>query len=134
MANWQRSDPARKLILLVDDDLHIRHLLHTPLQDAGYEIHEVENGIRALQWCLDLTADLFILDVAMPEMDGTELARELKMRQPDTPILAISTGDSVMSKEFCLRFMKSLGADETLPKPFDLDQLLKCVQRLLPVK
>lgn len=120
-----------KRILLVDDDPVIRGLLCTPLHDAGYEVVEKENGMQASKWFLKNRADLLVLDVSMPEMDGIELAYEMKQRCPAMPILAISAGEQVMSKELNLKFMKSLGAIEALPKPFDLTDFLKRVKALL---
>lgn len=121
----------KKRILLVDDDPTIRSLLRTPLHDAGYDVVEMDNGMKASFWAVRNEADLLVLDVAMPEMDGIELASEMKHRRPNMPILAISAGENVMSKELCLRFMKSLGAVETLPKPFDLNDFMSKVKKLL---
>lgn len=121
----------KKSILIVDDDPLIRVLLRSPLHDAGYEVFEKEDGMQALRWIIENRVDLLVLDVAMPEMDGIQFASEMKQRHPQTPILAISAGEEVMSKEFCLKFMKSLGAVETLPKPFDLADFMKAVKRLL---
>lgn len=121
----------RKRILIVDDDPLVRGLLRMPLHDAGYDVFEAENGLKALQWTIQNQADLLILDVSMPEMDGIEFAHEVKKRRPHTPILAISAGEEIMSKEFCLKFMKSLGAVEVFPKPFDLYDFMKAVKRLL---
>jgi len=106
-------------------------MLRSPLHDAGYEVFEKENGMQALHWVIQNQTDLLVLDVSMPEMDGIQFAYEMKQRHPLTPILAISAGEHVMSKEFCLKFMKSLGAVEALPKPFDLADFMKAVKRLL---
>lgn len=122
---------SKRRILVVDDDPMIRRLLRTPLHDAGYEIFEMEDGHAALRWMLRNQVDLMVLDVSMPEMDGIELAHAVRQRQDRLPILAISAGEQVMSKEFCLKFMKSLGATEVLPKPFDLADFMKAVQRIV---
>lgn len=121
----------RKRILVVDDDPAIRGLLRMPLHDAGYDVVEQENGMKASAWFVENRADLLILDVVMPEMDGIQFAWEMKRRRPEMPILAISAGEHIMSRDLCLKFMKSLGAVEALPKPFDLDHLLKRVKKLL---
>ncbi len=121
---------SKRRILVVDDDPLIRGLLRTPLHDAGYEIFEMEDGHAALRWMLQNQVDLMVLDVSMPEMDGIQLAHAVKQRQAHLPILAISAGEQVMSKDFCLKFMKSLGATEVLPKPFDLADFMKAVKRI----
>lgn len=122
---------SKRRILVVDDDPVIRRLLHTPLYDAGYEIFEMEDGHAALRWMLQNRADLMVLDVSMPDMDGIQLAHAVKQQHARLPILAISAGEQIMSKEFCLKFMQSLGATEVLPKPFDLADFMKAVKRIL---
>lgn len=121
-------------ILLVDDDANIRSLMHQHLEQDGYEVFEAENGIAASLWFNENSADLTILDVVMPEMDGIEFAYELKRRFPDMPILAVSAGEHIMSKELCLGMMECLGANEVLPKPFDIHKLMDAVNSLLKKK
>lgn len=97
----------------------------------GFEVFETENGIKASFWLNENHADLIVLDVVMPEMDGIEFAYEMKRRFPKTPIVAISAGENIMSKELCLKLMQSLGAVETIPKPFDLTHFMTTVKRVL---
>lgn len=106
-------------------------MLRLPLHDAGFDTVEMENGMQALKWLVNNQTDLMVLDVSMPEMDGIQLAYEIKRRRAKPPILAISAGEHVMSKESCLRFMESLGAAETLPKPFELEDFMKRVKRMV---
>ncbi len=121
-------------ILIVDDDVNIRSLLRTHLEKANYDIAEAEHGVAASKWLDKHTIDLVILDVVMPEMDGIEFAYEVKRRFPDMPILAMSAGELIMSKELCLEMMECLGAVVTIPKPFDIDPFLKTIEKLLAPK
>ncbi len=121
-------------ILIVDDDANIRSLMRQHLEQDRYQVSEAENGIAALHWLNENRADLAILDVVMPEMDGIEFAYELKRRFPDMPILAVSAGEHIMSKELCLGMMECLGANEVLPKPFDIHKLMNAVKELLNKK
>ncbi|PAW76381.1 MAG: hypothetical protein B9S32_15530 [Verrucomicrobia bacterium Tous-C9LFEB] len=121
-------------ILIVDDDPNIRNLIRQHLEQDRYQVSEAENGIAASHWLNENRADMAILDVVMPEMDGIEFAYELKRRYPDMPILAISAGEHIMSKELCLGMMECLGANEVLSKPFDIHTLMEAVKTLLKKK
>lgn len=136
-ANLIKSVPRKassifgRQILLVDDDPLIRRLLRTPLQDEGCKVFEMEDGIEASMWMIENRPDLIVVDVVMPKMDGIEFAHEMKRRFPKMPMLAISAGDTVMSQDFCLKFMKSVGAMEVLPKPFEIPSFISSIKRLL---
>lgn len=120
-----------KRILIVDDDPKIRSLISQQLTQCGYEVFDAESGMAASLWLNENRADLAITDVVMPEMDGIEFAYEVKRRYPDMPILAISAGEQIMSKEICLELMRCLGAVETLTKPFNLHHLILTVDALM---
>ena len=64
-------------ILIVDDDAHIREILRYKLAEAGYTTIEAGNGSEAIEQFTNLAPDLLILDIMMPEMDGTEVCREI---------------------------------------------------------
>jgi DNA-binding response OmpR family regulator len=120
-----------KRILIADDDVNIRHLIRRQLTESGYEVFEADSGMGASLWLSLHYVDLVITDVVMPDMDGIELAYSIKHRYPNMPIIAISAGEHIMSKELCLRLMQNLGAVETLSKPFNLPHLVKTVESLL---
>lgn len=75
-------------ILIVDDDPAIREILRAYLSREGYELGEAEDGVSAL--ALAPTADLVVLDLMLPEMDGLEVARHLRRDLPDLPILMLT--------------------------------------------
>jgi DNA-binding response OmpR family regulator len=120
-----------KQILIVEDDTSIRNLCRSKLEETGYTVSEAPNGVKASLWLDHNHPDLVITDVVMPEMDGIEFAYELRRKNSKVAILAISAGDAYTSKEMCLDLMKSLGAVDTLTKPFELDQLVAAVKNLI---
>ncbi len=69
---------AAQTILIVDDDAHIRDVVRFALSKAGYQTIEAENGQQALDLAESANPDLMILDILMPELDGTEVCRRLR--------------------------------------------------------
>lgn len=120
-----------KRILIVDDDSNIRTLMRSHLTHCGYDVFESENGAKALAWLNENPADLAIVDVVMPEMNGAELSWEINRRFPTVTILAMSAGKNLVSKELCLHLMEKLGATETIAKPFDLEDLAEKVHSMI---
>lgn len=113
-------------ILVVDDDAHIRELVGHFLRLEGFAVLEAANGLDALRMLDDAKADLVVLDIMMPVMDGWELCRELRERA-DLPLLMLSAkGEpSQIVKGF------ELGTDDYLVKPFDPMVLVARVKALL---
>jgi DNA-binding response OmpR family regulator len=117
-----------KRILVVDDDVNTIGFLKVLLQRQGYEILTAQDGSEALEVFETQSVDLILTDVAMPHVNGYELCQRIK-NAPDprlvlTPIILIS-GRTLDSD---IRYAKSLGADDYLPKPLDVDDLLAVVQ------
>lgn len=115
------------IILIVDDDPNIRELIGLYLAKEGFELLQAEHGKDALQKMKQYKADLVVLDIMMPMMDGWELCSELRRLYPDTPLLMVTakgeTGQKV--KGF------NLGTDDYLVKPFDPPELVVRVKALL---
>lgn len=115
-------------ILIVDDDPHIRELVKLFLSKEGFVILEAVDGAAALALLKSEKADLIILDIMMPNMDGWELCRELRRYYSETlPILMLTAkGDTSQKvKGF------NLGTDDYLVKPFDPAELVARVKALL---
>jgi len=113
-------------MLVVDDDPHIRELIRVILQKEGLSVQEAPDGQSALAQMEALPADMVILDIMMPNMDGWELCRELR-KQYDIPLLMLTAkgemGDKVRGF--------NLGTDDYLVKPFDPAELTVRVKALL---
>lgn len=118
------------LILIIDDDAALRATVRKILERAGHEVRDAGDGDRGLRIFREEGADLVITDIIMPEKEGIETIQELREADPDLPILAISGGGRADPSE-PLTDARLLGADETLAKPFDVDELRKTVEHLL---
>ena len=113
-------------ILVVDDDPHIREVVRVFLQKEGFDIQEAADGVEALAVMETVKAELVILDVMMPNMDGWELCRKLR-EAGDCPILMITAKREMGDKIRGFR----LGTDDYLVKPFDPAELVARVKALL---
>ncbi|WP_186670441.1 response regulator transcription factor [Sporosarcina sp. BP05] len=113
-------------VLIVDDDPHMRELIGLFLRPEGFEIVEACDGIEALATLQSFKADLVLLDIMMPNMDGWELCREIR-KQYDIPLLMLTAkGDTAQKvKGF------ELGTDDYLVKPFEPAELTARVKALL---
>jgi signal transduction histidine kinase/DNA-binding NarL/FixJ family response regulator len=120
---------TRKTLLVVDDVDANRTLLVDFLSPLGFTVVEADSGQACLQLAPSLRPDLIALDSVMPEMDGLEAMRRLRLL-PDlrsVPIIAVSASASVADEQRCL----AGGANAFLPKPIDLDRFLLEIGRLL---
>jgi two-component system OmpR family response regulator len=113
-------------ILIVDDDIHIRELVRIFLQNDGFIVEEALDGIDALSKIDTMKADLIILDIMMPNMDGWELCRQLRERY-DIPLLMLTAKGETSQKIKGFQ----LGTDDYLVKPFDPLELVARVKALL---
>ncbi|MGN7359685.1 response regulator transcription factor [Paenibacillus sp. SAF-054] len=113
-------------ILVVDDDPHIRELVSHLLKTEGYTVAEASDGYAALEVMESFKADLVILDIMMPGMDGWELCRELD-RDYDIPLLMLTAKGETSQKVKGFE----LGTDDYLVKPFDPLELIVRVKALL---
>ncbi len=118
---------AQAHILVVDDDAALRMVLVGLLSQAGYTARAVESGERALAEVASSLVDLVITDLRMPGMDGLALLSALGAAAPDLPVIMISAHGTV---PIAVEAMKA-GAKEFLLKPFDRDEVLATVERVL---
>ncbi len=126
-AQLPRHGEDNPLILVVDDEKHIRTLLRQELEGAGYTIIEAQDGREAIQLAKAERPDLIILDILMPGLDGFEVTTILKQSEKtsDIPIMILSI---VEDRDKGYR----LGVDSYLTKPVDFERLLTTVSELVP--
>jgi two-component system KDP operon response regulator KdpE len=117
---------TRPHILVVDDEPQITRVLRTTLSAQGYEIRVANDGETALEMVKDFAPDLVITDLAMPNMNGIELCRNLR-RVSQVPILVLSVRGEERSKVEAL----DSGADDYITKPFSTGELLARVRAAL---
>lgn len=113
-------------ILIVDDDAHIRELVRLFLSNEGFNVYEATDGVEALTKLESIKADMVILDIMMPNMDGWELCRELREFY-DFPLLMLTAKRETSQK------LKGfdMGTDDYLVKPFEPLELVARVKALL---
>ena len=109
----------RHKVLIIDDEPHIRRLIHAALDRADYATVEAANAREALEKLRAERPDISLLDLGLPDRDGLELVPLFK-QQSDTTLIVVSARDATDEKVAAL----DLGADDYLTKPFDTDELL----------
>ncbi|MEO6089396.1 MAG: response regulator transcription factor [Umezawaea sp.] len=114
-------------ILVVDDDRAVRESLRRSLQFNGYQVETAGDGQQALESVTTARPDAMVLDVMMPRLDGLEVCRRLRSTGDDLPILVLTARDAVSDRVSGL----DAGADDYLPKPFALEELLARLRALL---
>ncbi len=114
-------------ILLVEDEENIRDLVKFNLESEHYEVVATGHGREALKWIDEQHFDLLILDVMLPEVDGFQICEQVRLSNREVPIIFVTAKDTAMDRIAGLR----RGADDYLTKPFNLEELLLRVQRLI---
>ena len=116
-------------ILIVDDELHIRRLLHGTLARASYDVIEARTGREAIEMARNGNPDAILLDLGLPDRDGLELVSIL-LQHVKAPILVVSARDATDDKVAAL----DLGAVDYVTKPFDGEELLARLRAALRQK
>jgi two-component system, OmpR family, response regulator MprA len=114
-------------ILVVDDDRSVRESLRRSLAFNGYQVELASDGQAALDAVLSERPDAMVLDVMMPRLDGLEVCRRMRAAGDELPILVLTARDAVSDRVAGL----DAGADDYLPKPFALEELLARLRALL---
>jgi putative two-component system response regulator len=114
-------------ILIVDDEVAIRRLLHQKLSRQGYHCEEAGNVTEALDKMKTYAADLIMLDMKMPGGSGMDLLPQLKTNYPNTSVIMAT---AVAEANLAIQCMR-LGADDYISKPFNLDEVVLNVDKTL---
>jgi two-component system response regulator MprA len=115
------------LVLVADDDRAVREALERALQLNGFDVALAADGNEALSATSERTPDALVLDVMMPGYDGLDVTRRLRREGNRVPILLLTARDAVGDRVEGL----DAGADDYLPKPYDLEELLARLRALL---
>jgi two-component system, OmpR family, response regulator ChvI len=116
----------KSTICLVDDERNILSSLCAVLEAEGYKVRTYSDGASALEGLTEEPADLAILDIKMPRMDGMELLRRLR-QQTDMPVIFLTSKDDEIDQLFGLK----MGADDYIAKPFSLRLVVERVKAVL---
>ena len=127
-------------ILVIDDEKDIRIVLRQVLELEGFEVEVAADGKEGLAKLDEAGADLVITDIIMPGMDGVKTLGRIKEKHPGLPVIVISGGGNVAPMTYepgaiatsaYLESAAQAGADRTLTKPFDRQEVLGAVNELL---
>ncbi len=114
-------------ILLVEDEKGLIMTLTDRLESEGFEVTSANDGKKGFDLAASTKFDLIILDVMLPKKNGYDVARDLRQKGIDTPILMLTAKGETIDKVLGLK----LGADDYLTKPFEVIELLARVEALL---
>lgn len=118
-------------ILLVEDAKILRSSLREMLEHYGHEVAEAADGTEGEHFLIEGSYDLGIFDIWLPEKDGLALLNGVTQRFGDMPVIMITGGSSKISSELSIILAKVHGASEVLFKPFENEELLAAIDRLL---
>ena len=117
-------------ILIIDDNEDLRETLVAVLQDEGYAILVAEDGVNGARVFAESHPDLVLTDLIMPNVNGFDTIRHIRAIDAKARILAMS-GGSLINKDDYLATAAALGAMHVLPKPFEVDDLVRAVATCL---
>jgi len=116
-----------KKVLVVDDEPDTLELVKLVLESAGFDAILVNNGVEALARIEDEKPDVVLLDIMMPDMDGWDVFRKIKERNPTIPIAILTAKAQNIDKLLGLHVLK---ADDYITKPFGKNELIGKVRKL----
>ena len=120
---------ADKTVLVVDDEIHIVHVVAIKLRNNGYEVISADNGAEALELALKDKPDIIVTDYQMPVMSGLELVGNLRKHEEtkDTPVIMLTARSFAISQEQ----QDELKISGCLSKPFSPKELLGNIEDIL---
>jgi len=116
-----------KRILLVEDETNIRNLVKMNLELEGYEVVATGEGKQAIKFFHGQHFDLLVLDVMLPEVSGFQICEQVRLTNMEVPIIFLTAKDTAADRIAGLK----KGADDYLTKPFNLEELLLRVKKLI---
>jgi DNA-binding response OmpR family regulator len=114
-------------VLVIEDSSRIRESLITAFRDEGWIVDATENGPEGLWYGLNYPYDAIVLDLMLPELDGETILRQWRTKGIQTPVVILTARDAVPDR---IRGLNA-GADDYLPKPFSIEELIARIHALL---
>ena len=121
---------GRMRVLVIEDDADLRSLIHSYLEEEGFEVTTAADGREGLQRLRRSPAEVVVTDIFMPNKEGIETVFDLRHEFPDTRIVVMSGGTGVVKGMDYLGLARKLGANKTLAKPFTMKQLADAVREV----
>ena len=118
-------------VMVVDDEESVRKLFKDILSDSGHVIIEAANGEEAVEVIKEMSVDLVVTDLVMPEKSGLELIMDIAENHPGMPIIAISGGGGITGRFDYLPIAKLIGAKKIISKPFKVDEIRELINNIL---
>ncbi len=114
-------------ILLVEDEEHLQHAIKLNLELEGYTVSALGNGATAMKTFREEKFDLVILDIMLPEADGLMVCENIRLHDANVPVMFLSAKNTAADRILGLK----KGGDDYMTKPFDLEELLLRVKKLI---
>jgi len=114
-------------ILIVDDDLNLCTVLKEELEEVGYNSNFVNSGFEAIDFLKNNSVDLILLDLKMPAMDGFDVLKEIEQNQIKAKVIVLTAYADVKSAIDSAK----MGATDFISKPYDFDELLITITKVL---
>jgi len=124
---------AERKVLVVDDEVHIVHVVAIKLRNNGFRVISAENGADAFELACSEKPDIIVTDFQMPVMTGLELVEKLRRSEEtkDIPVIMLTARGFAVEDEQKSRLMRSGQISEFLSKPFSPKELLRSVEDVL---
>ena len=116
-----------KKVLVIEDEKHLAEGLRLNLSLKNYQVEVAGDGVKGLELWKSFQPDLIILDLMLPELDGFKVLEEIRLFDDRVPILILSAKSAVEDRIRCLK----KGVDDYMSKPFNLDEFLLRIERIL---
>ncbi|MFH2061217.1 MAG: response regulator transcription factor [Pseudomonadota bacterium] len=120
----------KKRILVIEDEAHIADGIRLNLSFQGYQVNVASDGLDGLEKWRSWQPDLIVLDIMLPMIDGFSILKTIRQEDEKIPVLILSARGDTIDKIKGLRY----GVDDYLSKPFDLEEFLLRVERLIKKK
>lgn len=114
-------------ILVVDDEAKMRRILEIMLNQLGYQVSQAADGMQALEFLQQASVDLVITDLRMPNMDGIELLKQIRLQDEDTMVIVVTAYGTVETAVAAMKY----GACDYIVRPFELEAVEAAVKRAL---
>ncbi|MFC0540414.1 response regulator transcription factor [Kutzneria chonburiensis] len=123
----RRADGSQLRVLVVDDETALAELVSMALRYEGWSVRCAADGVTAVREAKQFRPDAVVLDIMLPDLDGLEVLRRLRLEQPEVPVLFLTAKDAVEDRIAGL----TVGGDDYVTKPFSVEELVLRVRSLL---